>query len=51
MFEVILDGASVWSVENTTPTRFEKVKVFAGSDWYEPVDGQLRSLAIKSKAA
>ena len=51
MFEVLLDGASVWSVENTTPTKFEKMKVFAGSEWYEPVDGQMRNLDIWSKAA
>ena len=51
MFEVMLDGASVWSTENTTPTKFEKVKVFAGDDWYEPLDGQIRGLAIVSKAA
>ena len=51
MFEVIVDGASVRSVENTTPAKYEKVKVFAADDWYEPVDGQIRSLDIVSEAA
>ena len=51
MYNVILDGVSVFSVENTAPTKFEKVKVFAADDWYEPVDGQIRGLVIKSDAA
>ena len=46
MFEFKMDGQSLWSVENTTPTRFEKVKVFAGDDWHEPVDGDMRDIDI-----
>ena len=51
MYNVILDGVGVYSVENTAPTKFEKVKVMAGDAWYEPVDGQIRGLDIKSDAA
>ena len=47
MFEFKMDGQSLWSVENTTPTRFEKVKVFAGDDWHEPLDGDMRDLDIR----
>ena len=51
MYSIILDGVSVFSVENTTPAKFEKVNVMSGNDWYEPVDGQIRGLDIKSEAA
>ena len=51
MYSIILDGVSVFSVENTAPAKIEKVKVLAGDDWYEPVDGQIRGLDIKSEAA
>ena len=46
MFEFKMDGQSLWSVENTTPTKFEKVKVFAADDWHEPVDGVIKGLDI-----
>ena len=51
MFEVVMNDKTVWLVENTTPARYEAVKVLAGSDWYTPVDGQIRGLSIRSKAA
>ena len=51
MFEVKLNDVSVWKIVNTTPKKYEKVKVMAGSDWFKPVDGQIRRLTIKSKAA
>ena len=51
MFEVMFNGASIWSLENITPTKFEKVKVMAGNEWSaSTVDGQIRGLAIVSKA-
>ena len=51
MYNVILDGVSVFSVENTKPTKFEKVKVFAADGWHEPLDGQIRRFEITSDAA
>ena len=51
MYNIILDGVSVFSVENTAPAKYEKVKVFAADDWHEPLDGQIRRLEILSDAA
>ena len=45
MFEFKMDGESLWSIENTAPTKFEKVKVFAADD-HEPVDGVIKGLDI-----
>ena len=50
MYEIEINGISVFSVENTAPTKFEKVKVLAGGEWHEPTDGQIRRLIIDSKA-
>ena len=50
-FEVTLNGESVWSVENTDAKKFEKVKVMACSEWYEPVaGGQIQNLHITTTA-
>ena len=46
MFEVKLEGASVWAVENTTPAKYEKVKVWAADTWHPTVDGKIRNLEI-----
>ena len=46
MFEVMVDDEKVWSLENTTPTKFEKVKVFAADDWHETCAGDMRDLNI-----
>ena len=46
MFEVLLNGESKRSVENTTPDKYENVKVFAGNDWYAAADGKIRNLKI-----
>ena len=51
MYSIILDGVSVFSVENTAPAKIENVKVMTGDAWFEPVDGQIRGLDIKSDAA
>jgi len=50
-FKVTLNGVSVWSVENTDAKKFSKVKVFACSEWYEPVaGGQIQNLQITTTA-
>ena len=46
MFEFKMDGESLWSIENTTPTIFEKVKVFAADDWHETCAADMRDLDI-----
>ena len=51
MYEILINGASVYTVENTQATRFEKVKMFAGDDWYNPVEGKIQHLSFESKHA
>ena len=46
MFEVLLNGESKRSVENTTPDKYENVKVWAGDDWKPAADGKIRNLKI-----
>merc|ERR1739844_639466 len=46
MFEVLLNGESKRSVENTTPDKYENIKVFAGDDWYPAAEGKIRNLKI-----
>ena len=51
MYEILINGASVYTVENTQATRFEKVKMFAGDDWHNPVEGKIQHLSFESKHA
>ena len=51
MFEVLLDGESKRSVENTTPDKYENIKVFAGDDWYPAADGKIKNLKIATSSA
>jgi len=48
MFEVLLNGESKRSLENTTPDKYENVKVFASNPWYPAADGKIRNLRIIS---
>ena len=50
-FEVLLNGASVVSVENPDPVKYENVKVLADDSQfnYKPLDGKIRNLVIRSK--
>merc|ERR1711970_735932 len=41
-------GETGRSVENTAPTKFENVKVFAGNPWYPAADGKIRNLRINT---
>ena len=49
MFEVLINGESKRSDENTTPAKYDNIKVFAGSPWYEGQKGYLRNLKIEIK--
>ena len=51
MYNVIVNGVGVYSVENSAPAKHENMMVFAGDPWYEAVDGQIRGLVIQSDAA
>merc|ERR1719431_1706646 len=46
MFEALLDGESKRSVENTTPDKYDNIKVFAGDDWYPAAEGKIKNLKI-----
>merc|ERR1711970_1234094 len=46
MFEVLINGESKRSVENTSPDKYENIKVFAGDDWYPAAEGKIRNLKI-----
>ena len=51
MFEASVEGLPKISVENTQAQRFGPVKVLAGDDWYNPLEGQIRNLVIETKDA
>ena len=51
MYGILINGASVYTVENTQANRFEKVKMFAGDDWHTPVEGKIKNLSFESKDA
>ena len=44
IYSVLIDGEEIHSVENKNPWSFENVKVFAGDDFRDPVDGGYRNL-------
>jgi len=49
MFDVIIDGQSKLIVVNTMPAMFTDVKVFAADPWYEPANGVIRNLVIRTQ--
>ena len=50
MFSFVINGESLWSVENTKPEEFSDVKVFASSNWYEAQAGSIRQFQIENRA-
>ena len=44
IYSVSINGEEIHSVENKNPWSFENVKVFAGDDFRDPVDGGYRNL-------
>ena len=48
-FSVMINGETLWSVENTKPEEFSDVKVFAASDWYVAQAGSIRQLQIENR--
>ena len=49
MFELTLDGWKKLSVENKKPVSLGPVKVFAGNNFVNPLDGKLRNIVLQSK--
>ena len=48
MFSLVIRGETLWSVENTRPTQFSDVHVYASSDWYVAQAGSIRGLQIEN---
>jgi len=48
MYEVKIDGKSMFKDYNLTPQMFKKMKVYAGDPWYQPLDGKIKNLWVKS---
>ena len=48
-FSFMINGETLWSVENTKPEEFSDVKVFASSDWYVAQAGSIRQLQIENR--
>jgi len=51
MFEVLLDGERKRYVENTTPDKYDNIKVFAGDDWYPAALGKIKNLKIATSSS
>ena len=49
MYEILINGENVYTVENTKETKFEHIKVFSGVNFYNPVEGMIRNLYIDSR--
>ena len=48
MYEVKIDGQSLFKDYNLTPQMFKKMKIYAGDPWYQPLDGKIKNLWVKS---
>ena len=44
IFEVIIDGTTVHTVENTLAQRFDSVKLYASNPWMDPFTSELGTL-------
>ena len=49
IYSVLMDGEEIHSVENKNPWSFENVKVFAGDDFHDPIDGGYRNLVWENQ--
>merc|ERR1739838_122584 len=43
LFQIVVDGVTVLEVENSRPTEFEQVQVFASDPWYPPLNGKIKN--------
>ena len=43
-----MDGETCWSIENNKPVDFDNVKMYAGDNWYNPVDGKIKEFKVET---
>ena len=48
MFSFVMQGETLWSVENSSPRQFSDVQVFACSPWYTEQAGSIRKFKIEN---
>jgi len=48
IYEVKVNDVSELKMENTVPSMFTNVKVYAGDPWYPAQDGKIRNLVLKT---
>ena len=44
-----MDGTTYWNIGNTEPVDFHNVKMYAGDEYYNPVDGKIRKFYVETK--
>ena len=49
IYEVLVNGDQVYTVENTQAQKFAPVKVFAGDDFYATPEGKIRNLYVYTR--
>ena len=49
VYSITIGGRKVFSVTNSKPSEFEKVKVYASSNWFSPLSGSIKNLLIQNK--
>ena len=49
IFSIAIGGVRVFSIANSKPREFTKVKVFASSGWYTPQNDSIKNLVIENK--
>ena len=49
IYSITIGGRKVFSVTNSKPSEFEKVKVYASSNWFSPLSGSIKNLLIQNK--
>ena len=47
-FSLVIKGETLWSVENTEPTQFSNVQVYASSNWNVAQAGSIRGFKIEN---
>ena len=49
LFSLVVNGETLWSVENKKPTELFDVKVFGSSNWYTAQEGSIRRFQIENR--
>ena len=49
IYSITIGGTEVFSGTNSEPAEFENVKVYACSEWYNPLNGSIRNILIQHK--